>query len=434
MKNNTQITVEKDAYEACIQATLPLLNERQRRLFLANQSQMLGRGGITLLSNITGIDRNTITAGVKELRESQETDPGTANHMKIRNIPGSTVEGKQRVREPGAGRKAIEEKQPGIVEALLEIVRKSNNYGDPEGHVLEWVSQSTRNMADKLVEKGYQISHTMVSRLLREQGYSLQENRKMKQVGKSHPDRDAQFKNIDSTATTYMACGNPVISIDCKKKENIGEFKNDGQTYQEKGKPVLVLDHDFPLPENGKAAPYGIYDIGKNQGFVNVGISADTAQFAVESIRRWWNEMGKENYPNATALYITADGGGSNGSRCRLWKVELSKLCTEIGIPIEVSHFPPGTSKWNKIEHRMFSYITKNWRGQPLVTMAVIVSLISATKTKSGLKIRCMPDGTHYARGIKVRDEELQGLNIVYDDFHPEWNYTLFPDAKKTDN
>ena len=201
MKNNTQITVEKDAYEACIQATLPLLNERQRRLFLANQSQMLGRGGITLLSNITGIDRNTITAGVKELRESQETDPGTANHMKIRNIPGSTVEGKQRVREPGAGRKAIEEKQPGIVEALLEIVRKSNNYGDPEGHVLEWVSQSTRNMADKLVEKGYQISHTMVSRLLREQGYSLQENRKMKQVGKSHPDRDSQFKNIRQLPT-----------------------------------------------------------------------------------------------------------------------------------------------------------------------------------------------------------------------------------------
>ena len=416
-----------DAYRTCIQATMPLFNERQRRLFLANQSQMLGRGGTTLLSNITGVDRNTISAGIKELNESKENNPASTNYMKIRNVSGTTVEGKQRIRDVGAGRKSIEEKQPGIVDVLLDIIRSQNNYGDPEGHVIEWISQSTRNLSDELAKKGFSASHTMVSTLLREQGYSLQENKKMKQVGNSHPDRDAQFRNIDATAAAYISTDIPVISIDCKKKENIGEFKNDGKTYQEKGKPVLVLDHDFPLPEKGKAAPYGIYDIAKNQGFVNVGISADTAQFAVESIRRWWNEMGKASYPNASLLYITADGGGSNGSRCRLWKVELSKLSSEMGIPIEVSHFPPGTSKWNKIEHRMFSYITKNWRGKPLVTMAVIISLISATKTRTGLTIKCMPDGTHYDRGLKVSDEELQGLNIVHSDFHPEWNYTVFP-------
>ena len=427
MKNKEQITIEMDAYRMCIQATMPLLNERQRRLFLANQSQMLGRGGITLLSNITGVDRNTISAGIKEVNESMESDPTSPNYMKIRNVSGSTVDGKQRIRDVGAGRKSIEEKQPGIVEVLLDIIRSQNNYGDPEGHVIEWISQSTRNLSDELAERGFKASHTMVSTLLREQGYSLQENKKMKQVGNSHPDRDAQFRNIDSTATAYISTGIPVISIDCKKKENIGEFKNDGKTYQEKGKPILVLDHDFPLPEKGKAAPYGIYDIAKNQGFVNVGISADTAQFAAESIRRWWNEMGEVDYPNAPLLYITADGGGSNGSRCRLWKVELSKLSSEIGIPIEVSHFPPGTSKWNKIEHRMFSYITKNWRGQPLITMAVIISLISATRTRTGLTIKCMPDGTHYERGLKVSDEELHGLNIVHSDFHPEWNYTVFP-------
>ena len=430
MKNATEITVDMSTYQECIRATLPLLNERQRRLFLANQSQMLGRGGTSLLSNITGVDRNTISAGIKELKENQNTDPESQYYLKIRNVPGSTTDGKQRVRGPGAGRKPIEETQPGIIEALIEIVRSQNNYGDPEGHVLEWISQSTRNLAEELGKKGYTASHAMVGILLREQGYSLQENQKMKQVGSSHPDRDQQFRNIDATATSYIAQGNPVISIDCKKKENIGEFKNDGKTYQEKGKPVVVLDHDFPLPENGKAAPYGIYDIAKNQGFVNVEISADTAQFAVESIRRWWNEMGKETYPNATRIYITADGGGSNGSRCKLWKLELSRLCNEIGIPIEVSHFPPGTSKWNKIEHRMFSFITKNWRGRPLISMAVIISLISATRTKTGLTIKCMPDGTHYERGIKVDDEVLQGLNIIHSDFLPKWNYTVFPDHK----
>ena len=427
MKSNTEVTVAMSTYIECIQATLPLLNERQKRLFLANQSQMLGRGGTTLLSNITGVDRNTISAGIKELKEKQENDPESPNYLKIRNVSGSTLEGKQRIRSPGAGRKPIEETQPGIVDALLEIVKEQNNYGDPEGHVLEWISQSTRSLSEELSSRGYKASHAMVGILLREQGYSLQENQKMKQVGSSHPDRDAQFRNIDATATAYIASGNPVISIDCKKKENIGEFKNNGKTYQEVGKPIIVLDHDFPLPEHGKAAPYGIYDIAKNQGFVNVGISADTAQFAVESIRRWWNEMGKENYPAATSLYITADGGGSNGSRCKLWKLELSKLCEEINIPIEVSHFPPGTSKWNKIEHRMFSFITKNWRGRPLISMAVIVSLISSTKTKAGLTIKCMSDGTHYERGIKVDDETIQGLNIVHSDFLPQWNYTVLP-------
>ena len=249
----------------------------------------------------------------------------------------------------------------------------------------------------------------------------------MKQVGVESPDRDAQFKHINGTAKQYITVGNPVISIDCKKKENIGNFKNTGSEYQPKNHPKMVLDHDFPLPELGKAAPYGIYDIASNNGFVNVGISADTAQFAVNSIRMWWLQMGKEQYPDASALYITADGGGSNGSRCKLFKTELQKLANELNIPIEVSHFPPGTSKWNKIEHRLFSQISKNWRGRPLETLEIIVELISSTTTNNGLNVKCVIDRNIYPRGIKVSDEELKDVNIIRNNFCGNWNYTIFP-------
>jgi len=422
-----KIIVDMDAYKESVISTTALLNERQKRLYLGNQARMLGRGGITLISNLSGMNRDTIALGAKEAAELKNNDPSSEDYLKIRNIEGLTASGHQRIREKGAGRKTIQDRQPGIVEALLEIVKQDNNYGDPEGRILEWVSKSTRNIADAMRERGYTISHAKVGELLRAEGYSLQENRKMKQVGSQHVDRDRQFQYINDTANAYMNSGEPVISIDCKKKENVGNYKNDGRIYCEKGKPVAVLDHDFPDPEKGKAAPYGIYDIAKNDGFVNVGISADTAVFAVESIRRWWNEMGSEAYPLAKRLYITADGGGSNGSHCRLWKVELARLAKELGFPIEVSHFPPGTSKWNKIEHRMFSFISRNWRGKPLETIAVIVSLIGATSTKSGLTIKCMADGTHYETGIVIPKETIDGLPIIYNSFHKDWNYTMMP-------
>ena len=427
MKKYDEITVSYDEYKKSIVATTALLDERQKRLFLANQAKMLGRGGITLLSNLSGTNRDTISDAIREVEQLINRDGNSTDFGKIRNLDNTTCQGKQRVRKEGAGRKPVRETNPELIEALLSIVKNDNNYGDPEGRILEWVSKSTRNIADALGDKGFKISHVKVGQLLREEGYSLQENRKMKQVGKQHPDRDAQFKFINETAKLYLNNGDPVISVDCKKKENIGEFKNNGAVYCEKGKPIIVLDHDFPVTGNGKAVPYGIYDIARNEGFVNVGISSDTAAFAVASIRNWWTEMGAKAYPSAERIYITADGGGSNGSKCRLWKTELSKFSTELGIPIEVSHFPPGTSKWNKIEHRMFSFISRNWRGHPLETLAVIVSLIGATTTKTGLRIKCKPDGTHYETGIKISDATLKGLNIVYNNFHKEWNYTIFP-------
>lgn len=428
MISNDKVVVDIEAYKESIIATSALLNERQKRLYLGCQARMLGRGGIALISNLSGVDRDTVSAGLKEAKENENSDQDSPGDARIKNIPGVTGSGQQRIRQPGGGRKSIEETQPGITAALIEIVKKDNNYGDPEGRILEWVSKSTRHIAEAMTEKGYTISHAKVGELLRLEGYSLQENRKMKQVGAQHKDRDKQFQYINDTAKSYMNEGLPVISVDCKKKENIGNYKNDGQTFCEKGYPIIVLDHDFPDPEKGKAAPYGIYDIARNDGFVNVGISADTAQFAVESIRKWWKEMGSEHYSGAERLYITADGGGSNGSKCRLWKKELWGLAKELNMAIEVSHFPPGTSKWNKIEHRMFSFISKNWRGVPLETLAVIVSLIGSTTTKTGLKIQCMPDGTHYETGIKVTDEEMASINIVYNAFHSDWNYTLLPE------
>ena len=397
-----------------INRVLPWLDEDQRRKFLASEAISLGRGGIQEISAISGVHRNTIAAGVKELKDpsSKPTESGESN---------------RRIRAKGAGRKPITVTQPGIKEALERLV-DPETYGNPM-NPLRWTTKSLRNLQRELQDEGYTVGYDKVGDLLKELGYSLQQNQKMKQVGEESPDRDAQFKHINDTARQYMAAGNPVISIDCKKKENIGNFKNNGSEYRPIKDPIEVLDHDFPLPEFGKAAPYGVYDIACNEGFVNVGISADTAQFAVNSIRMWWLQMGKEQYPEANALYITADGGGSNGSRCKLFKVELQCLANELNIPIEISHFPPGTSKWNKVEHRLFSQITKNWRGRPLETLEMIVELISSTTTSTGLKVQCAVDHTIYPRGLKVSDEELEGINIIRDAFCGKWNYTIFPTA-----
>lgn len=395
-----------------IKRVLPWLDEDQKRKFLASEAISLGRGGIQEISAISGVHRNTISAGIKEL-----INPDVK--------PSESPNSKRRIRAKGAGRKPITTTQPGIKEALERLV-DPETYGNPM-NPLRWTTKSLRNLQKELQAEGYKVGYDKVGDLLKDLGYSLQQNQKMKQVGAESPDRDAQFKHINETAKQYMLAGDPVISIDCKKKENIGNFKNGGAEYRPQKNPIEVLDHDFPLPELGKAAPYGVYDIANNKGFVNIGISADTAQFAVNSIRMWWIQMGRELYPKANALYITADGGGSNGSRCKLFKVELQKLSNELGIPIEVSHFPPGTSKWNKIEHRLFSQITKNWRGRPLETLEIIVELISSTTSSTGLKVQCVVDHNSYHHSLAVSDEALESINIVRNEFCGNWNYRISP-------
>ena len=397
--------------EEKIKMMLPLLNEKQRRIYLASEAIAMGRGGITGVSRVSGISRSVITAGIKEINE------GNTDMLSI-NAP---------IRRKGAGRKPITESQPGIKDALEKLVSDST-FGDPMSPLL-WTTKSLRNLADEMVAEGFRIGYRKVGYLLEEMGYSLQKNQKMNQVGEEHPDRDAQFNHINEKVKTFGAAEYPVISIDCKKKELVGNFQNVGQEYAPKNNPLKVLDHDFPLPELGKAAPYGIYDISANEGYVSVGISADTAQFAVASIRNWWYSMGIERYSNAPKLLITADGGGSNGSRNRLWKTELQTFANETGLEISVCHFPPGTSKWNKIEHRMFSQISKNWRGRPLESLMVIVNLIAATTTKNGLTIQCQLDLNQYTKGIRISDDELASVNIIGDDFHPNWNYTISPQS-----
>ena len=394
-----------------IKLILPHLDERLKRIYLASEAEALGRGGAKEISSIFGIHQNTLTAGRKDLHSGEVLTSGDGKSYATRHN--------------GAGRKAITENNPQVIDALNRLV-DGDSFGNPE-NPLRWTTKSLRNLSEELKAEGMSVGHVTVGKLLEQMGFSLQVNQKMKQVGKEAPDRDAQFQHINDTVNAYEANGNPVISVDCKKKENIGNFKNNGAEYARKKTPVKVLDHDFPLPENGKAVPYGVYDIINNEGYVNVGISKDTAEFAVQSIRNWWNLMGRERFPNAEALFITADGGGSNSTRCRLWKTELQALSNEIGIPIEVSHFPPGTSKWNKIEHRLFSQISKNWRGRPLETIAIIISLISSTTTETGLKVNCTLDTKQYQTGIKVDDEELEGINIQRNNFHGEWNYIISP-------
>jgi len=384
------------------------LDERLRRLLAASEAKVIGRGGVSQISKITGISRVTIHAGLKELdaRDAESTE----------DLPvGKT-------RRQGGGRKKVTETSPEILKLLKDIVEPSTR-GDPESPLL-WTAKSLRTLASELAMLGYKISHETIGSLLEKIGYSLQANSKVLE-GSKHPDRNQQFEFINNNAQEVQLSNNPVISVDTKKKELVGMYKNVGKTYRPKGNPEEVKVYDFVDEELGKANPYGVYDIGSNLGFVSVGTDHDTAVFAVDTIRRWWNTMGKERYPEASELMITADGGGSNGSRVRLWKLELQKFANEIGFPVRVSHFPPGTSKWNKIEHKMFSYISMNWRGRPLVTHEVIVNLIANTTTNSGLQINAELNRNTYPTGIKVSDLEFESINIKRNEFHGEWKVSF---------
>ncbi len=385
----------------------PFLNEKQKRLYAGSEAVAYGSGGIKRISALLEMSTATVSRGVKELRNPE------------------TVES-ERTRQPGGGRKPATETDPELLDDLDRLIAPETR-GDPQSP-LRWTCKSTRNLAEELqkMKPGRSVSNKLVSKLLREMGYSLQGNRKTLE-GADHPDRDAQFQNINATVTEYQQREQPVISVDTKKKELVGDFKNAGLEWQTKGQPESVRTYDFAIPELGKVSPYGVYDHTRNEGWVNVGIDHDTAAFAVESIRGWWRKMGREVYPKATELLITADGGGSNGSRSRLWKVELQNLADEIGLGIAVCHYPPGTSKWNAIEHRMFSHITQNWRGRPLVNHETIVNLIANTTTTSGLTIQCQLDKDEYPKGIKISDEELASIHLDRSDFHGEWNYVIRP-------
>jgi transposase len=393
--------------EVCqrFRALEPVLDEKSRRMLVAAESKAWGAGGISAISKGTGVSRQVIRQGLREL-ELAPTHPAG------------------RIRRPGGGRKSAAQKDPTLIADLERLVEPSTR-GDPES-CWRWTSKSVRKLAEELVAMGHEVSYPVVADLLHEMGYSLQANRKTRE-GDSHPDRNAQFEHINVRVKQYMDLRQPVISVDTKKKELVGDFKNNGQDWRPRGKPEKVRVHDFVIPEQGRAAPYGIYDLAQNTGWVSVGIDHDTASFAVATIRRWWHAMGQEKYPHAKRLLITADGGGSNGSRLRLWKLELQTLADETGLAIAVSHFPPGTSKWNKIEHRLFSFISKNWRGQPLTSLRVIVSLIAGTTTRKGLKVHAEIDDRSYPAGIKVPDEEMDLINIRREQFHGEWNYEILP-------
>jgi hypothetical protein len=384
------------------------LDERLRRLFAAAEASALGRGGVTKVAKATGISRRAIHAGLTELA-----------------APKIPIESQnKRVRKVGAGRKSVIETEPGVMSALEKLIEPTTR-GDPESP-LRWTCKSLRVLAGELTLSGFKVSYPKVGDLLRELGYSLQANRKMLE-GTDHPDRNTQFEFINDQTKQRLVAGNPVISVDTKKKELVGAYKNNGTTWRPERDPELVKVHDFIDKELGRANPYGVYDVASNTGWVSVGTDHDTASFAVETIRRWWNSMGKQRYPEASELMITADGGGSNGSRVRLWKFELQRLADEINIPIYVSHLPPGTSKWNKIEHRLFSYISMNWRGQPLISHEVIVNLIAGTTTKTGLKVHAELDDSLYPSGIKISDLEFEKIHITRNEFHGEWNYRIDP-------
>jgi hypothetical protein len=382
----------------------PYLDERQRRVFATSEALAAGWGGIAAVSRITGIARSTIGRGLDELE--------------IGGAPNG------RVRRAGAGRKLLEETDPRLIGDLERIVAPTQR-GDPE-QPLRWTIKSLRQIARALRDLGHGISHTSVGAVLRACGYSLQANRKTRE-GSHHPDRNAQFEYINQTVSAALGEGQPAISVDAKKKELVGDFKNTGRTWRPQGQPEAVRTHDFLIPELGKAVPYGVYDIGANSGWVSVGIDHDTAAFAVNAIRSWWQEMGKARYDPASYLVITADSGGSNSARGRLWKTELQRLADETGLTLIIRHLPPGTSKWNRIEHRLFSFITGNWRGQPLLTHQVIIELIAATRTDTGLTVRCRLDQATYPKGITVTDDELAAVNITRYEFHGEWNYTIAP-------
>jgi hypothetical protein len=388
------------------------LTERARRLFAASEAISFGYGGIVAVARATGMAPSVIGRGIREVHA---IETGTAPRL-----PAT------RSRRPGGGRKKTTDKDPALLPDLKALV-ESTTRGDPESPLL-WTARSQRNLVEALKTQGHQTSMKMVSRLLKELGYSLQANRKRLE-GAQHPDRNAQFEHINETIRRQLAANEPAISVDTKKKELVGDYKNGGRELRAQGDPEDVSVYDFADKKKGKVAPYGVYDLQKNEAWVSVGISHDTAQFAVETIRTWWTEMGASRYSNATSLLITADCGGSNGYRLRLWKLELQGLADQLGFPITVCHLPPGTSKWNKIEHRLFSFITQNWRGKPLVTHQVIVSLIAATTTKTGLTVRSRLDERAYPKGRRVSDKQLAQVNLEPHAFHSEWNYTIRPRA-----
>ena len=383
-----------------------VLDERTRRLIAAAEAQVIGFGGVSAVAQASGLSRGTVIRGIAELKTAPKPVRG------------------QRIRRKGGGRKRTVSRDKTLerdLEALVEPVTR----GDPESP-LRWTCKSVRQLAGELKRRGHQTSHRMVAALLHEMDYSLQANRKTLE-GSSHPDRDAQFHYISGQIREFQAESQPVISVDTKKKELVGDFKNNGRELRPKGDPEKVRVHDFVIPELGRAAPYGVYDVTRNQGWISVGVDHDTSAFAAQSIRRWWESMGSEAYPKARRLLITADSGGSNGARVRLWKTELQKLADETRLEISICHLPPGTSKWNKIEHRLFSFISQNWRGKPLISHQVIVNLITATTTRSGLKVHAEVDRRKYPKGVKVSDQEIAAIRIQRHKFHGEWNYTILP-------
>jgi transposase len=397
--------IDPDVIRARFASLSPHLDERCRRLFAASEARAAGYGGVAAVSRATGIAASTIGRGLKELVNAERDEAA-------------------RVRRPGGGRKPLVATDASLVGDLLALVSPSER-GDPMSP-LRWTCKSLRRLAAELTERGHRISHTVVGELLKQQKFSLQANRKTRE-GDDHPDRDAQFAYINQSVTAALAAQQPVISVDTKKKELVGDFKNAGREWRPQGQPEEVRVHDFLIKELGRAVPYGIYDLAANAGWVSVGVDHDTAAFAVQTIRRWWHDIGGKRYPDAKRLTITADGGGSNGSRVRLWKRELQRLANELGIEITVHHLPPGTSKWNKIEHRLFSFISMNWRAKPLVSYRVIVDLISATTTDTGLTVHCELDTNLYPKGIAVSDKDMDNINISRAEFHGEWNYTIRP-------
>jgi hypothetical protein len=388
----------------------PIMTERMRRHWAASEALSLSRGGVTLVSQATGLSRNTIEAGIRELRTQVDLPPEEVHP--------------ERVRFPGGGRHRLTSNDPTLIEDLEALVEPATR-GDPQSP-LRWTSKSTRKLAVELNRQGHRVSHVSVAALLHDLDYSLQANRKTRE-GKGHPDRDAQFRYIDKQVRFFQKEGQPVISVDSKKRELIGDYKNSGQEWQPSGRPEKVKVHDFPDKQLGKVTPGGVYDLTMNDGWVSVGIDHNTAQFAAETIRRWWQAMGSKVYPDAKKVLVTADSGGSNARRCRLWKASVQQLADISKLAISVCHFPPGTSKWNKIEHRMFCHITENWRGRPLRSRATVVDLIGSTTTKTGLHIEAEVDNSKYPLGIEITDEELAAIQIQPHSFHGEWNYTISP-------
>jgi len=397
--------VVRTLIEARIQRMLPLLDERQKRLYLANEALSYGRGGISYVSRVSGMSRTTITKAVDELNNGEKIDGKT--------------------RRSGGGPKYKESYYPDIEEKIRMIV-DGKTYGDPT-RVLSYTTESLRKIQVELEKSGISVGHVTIGKILDAIGYSKQVNQKLLQIGEPHPDRNAQFEHINDTAAEFLKAGEPVISVDTKKKEKIGNFKNDGSEYRPEKQPRKVLDHDFPIKELGKIAPYGIYTINNNVGFVNVGTSHDTSEFAVESISRWWEAVGKHTFPNAKKLYITCDCGGSNGNRVRMWKYQLQQFADRTHLEVTVSHFPRGASKWNKVEHRLFCYITKNWQGQPLVDVQTAIDLIGSTRTTTGLKVICVRDDTDYELAKKVSDENFAAISLVTIAPFESWNYRILP-------